>query len=583
MNHLPLLIYPVLLAILVFRGAVLSPKGQFSKDHMLPGQTRMLQGAACVGIIFHHITQQITAYGIVSKGPVTVFNDVGFLLTGLFFFCSGYGLLVSYDTKPGYLQTFLQKRLPAVLVPFWTVNLFGVLLSRFGYGIRFSLSDTLRKIFGITLINSNGWYIVEIVLFYLLFYLLFSLIRRRDIALSLLCIAVLLLVRYSFYQGHDPEGDQSHWFRGEWWYNSTIAFPAGLLYARFRSGCDRFLQKHCRFLLPAVTLLFAAAFRLSVCTVRRYGYYHETAFHGLRDARWTLLSQYAACLLFLLLILLLGMKIRLGNRALRYLGDIRAELFLIHGFFVHRIFGAVQMPEFYRFLVVTGSSIACTALLAPGIHRLTGLVTSLLLRPKFTNNTLERRIAEQKKKKRRKTLAIAAALFSLLVAALFLKAYGNRLFFAEHQFRQEYEALLAASEGDEVYWGYYEMDRSRLGEERLPWIVIHREEDRVCLLSRYGIAGSAYNQKHEAVSWEESDLRAVLNSDSSLQCFSRYEAEKILPLAGDTITLLTAAEASAFFSTDEERQLVITEAARQDGTNINTMSKHHRCCSITYS
>jgi len=42
---------------------------------------------------------------------------------------------------------------------------------------------------------------------------------------------------------------------------------------------------------------------------------------------------------------------------------------------------------------------------------------------------------------------------------------------------------------------------------------------------------------------------------------------------GDLITLLTVEEAAGFFEDAEDRELAITSAAEQDGTNINRMSK----------
>ena len=54
------------------------------------------------------------------------------------------------------------------------------------YGIHYNFRESLENIFGITLINGNGWFIVEIVLLYLLFYALFTLIKNKDVALFLL-------------------------------------------------------------------------------------------------------------------------------------------------------------------------------------------------------------------------------------------------------------------------------------------------------------------------------------------------------------------------------------------------------------
>ena len=48
-----------------------------------------------------------------------------------------------------------------------------------------------------------------------------------------------------------------------------------------------------------------------------------------------------------------------------------------------------------------------------------------------------------------------------------------------------------------------------------------------------------------------------------------------IPVDGDLITLLTPEQAGRLFASDKDRELSITTAAQLQGTNINTMSKHH--------
>jgi hypothetical protein len=107
----------------------------------------------------------------------------------------------------------------------------------------------------------------------------------------------------------------------------------------------------------------------------------------------------------------------------------------------------------------------------------------------------------------------------------------------------------------------------------MTWIVVYKENDRVCLLSEYGIAGSWYNQRHVETSWEECDLRKLLNSNKFMNIFSKKEKELILPLDGDIISLLTASQALEIFDNDKERELAITDMAIYNGVNINTPSK----------
>ena len=149
-------------------------------------QSKMMRAAACIGVILHHLTQQVTGYGAFPKGPVTILNYCGILFTAVFFFFSGYGLISGLYNKKDYLNGFLRKRLLSVLIPFWVINTLGVLLRTVFYGAVYSVKAVLFDITGITLVNSNGWYIIEIAIFYILFYLIFSLIKNRKAAALIL-------------------------------------------------------------------------------------------------------------------------------------------------------------------------------------------------------------------------------------------------------------------------------------------------------------------------------------------------------------------------------------------------------------
>lgn len=581
MKNAILLIYPILLLILTFYGAGFSKGGRVSSCFLDLEQTKMIQAAACVGIVLHHITQQVTSYGVYVKGPITVFNYIGFLFTALFFFFSGYGLIISLKTKQDYLHSFLYRRLPAVLVPFWIINALGVLLQTFGYGIHTTPSQVLCDIFGITLINSNGWFIVEIVVFYLFFYVFFRLIRNRDIALVLLCLAVLAVMVYSSRLGHDPVGDQAHWFRGEWWYNSTITFLFGLLFARFQEKMTRLFQKTWMILLPASAILTVVFLQRSIYYIVRGGYY-ETATslyessQGLGSmvpplAGRTLIAQSAACIAFTMVVLLLQMRIHLGNRALKYTGTISRELFLIHGYFVMRIFGSVPMNDFLRYAVILVCSIACTALISPLIRRLVRLVIRFLEGIVSSLEASARAAAEEfGKKDHRRLIWIAASI--TLVILVSIPLYRN--YRAKQEYDLECAALSDAAIGDEVLWGRYETDPSKLGKERLAWIVIGKDGDQLCLLTKYGIASGYYHQKHEEVAWEDCDLRKRLNSDAFTGIFSRYEKRNIVPVDGDILTLMTLDQVKEVFPTKQDRVCSPTASAEKHGVNVDRLSHY---------
>ena len=80
MESLLLCIFPAIVLIIMLIGIKFAPKGSIHEDFMSLQQGKILQGLAAIGIIFHHLTQQITNYGNVWKGPITIFSSMGILL-----------------------------------------------------------------------------------------------------------------------------------------------------------------------------------------------------------------------------------------------------------------------------------------------------------------------------------------------------------------------------------------------------------------------------------------------------------------------------------------------------------------------
>ncbi len=573
MQEAVLMIYPVLWIVMIFYGAGVSKRGETASSFLCLEQSKMIQACACIGIILHHVTQQITVYGLRPKGPVTVFSYIGFIFSGLFFFFSGYGLILSLDNKPDYLKTFLQKRLPAVLIPFWLINLCIVLSDRFIFGIKNNIISSLKNISGITLINGNGWFIIEIVILYLLFYSLFLLIRKRDIALVLLCLCTVLIIMFGFCRGHDPSGNQSHWFRGEWWFNSTIAFAFGLIFARFREAIVGFSKRFYAAVLVFSAIASVLIVYASYYVVKYYGYYHDKIVRGRRDALWTLGVQMLACVVISYFVVIMNMKITLGNPVLKRISSIQLPLFLVHGYFANRVFGGMEISDFARYAAVLVSGIACAALLKLPIDFMVKEITKRLTAIRIVGDTLEAKNREALRQRRNRILRITCAVAVILLLLSGLALTIGRSAILKKEFEQEMVTLKSAKEGDTVTFGRFDTDLSRYGKERVTWIVVKVEGEKKCLLSEKGLGGSYYYQKHEAISWEESDLRKLLTSNEYTDMFSSAEASVIRPNDGDMLTILTVKEAQEFFSSDEERELDITDAAEKNGTNTNVLSK----------
>ena len=571
-----LLLYPIGLLLLTFFGAKYAGKGEFC-DRLWDGeQAGMIKAFACIGVILHHVTQLVTVYGAVSFGPITLFNSLGILFTSLFFFFSGYGLVYRVMHQPDYLDGFLLHRLPAVLVPFFLSNIIGVLIRLYYQNIPTAKVDIVKAVFGLVLLNGNGWYFVEIFFLYLAFYFSFKWIKNKDISICFLGIATVIIIYIGFQNGHDTSTVGDHWFMGEWWYNSTIVFIMGVLVARFRERVLAFSKKHYTKLLILTAILFVVVFRVEEYVLDVYGYYRESiVIDAINNKTVTLFAQMVLCIIFTWLVLLVNMKIAIGNKALSYISKISTEIFLLHGLFVKQIFSFRNWNVMLIYFVVIVCGIASASVLYLVDRPVIALIQSFG-KGKGYLKKCEPDLLRQRREKKRKCLIRGVVSVILLAGVAYLCFEGyDRLIRTPLVCKKEIQALKNASVGDEVWFGRYESDLVKPGKERISWLILERKGNQYLLVAKKGLAGSVYHQKHAKIRWEQSNLQNYLNETVYKEMFSSSEQKYIIsnPETEEMISLLSVKQAQTLFKNEESRQLALTEAAISEGTNVNYRSK----------
>ena len=576
MNHYELLIYPAILLLVTFYGCRLAKRNEFVEQIWSREESRMLQAVACVGVILHHVTQQITSYGQAYKGPITIMSSMGILFTSIFFFFSGYGLITSIRTNPEYLDGFLKHRLTIILVPFFVCNCIHVLVRLYVQRIPTTGINIVKAIFGLVLLNGNGWFIVEIFYLYIIFYLLFRFLKNKDLALALLCLATCLIIYVGYCNGHDTSTVGDHWFMGEWWYNSTIVFIMGLLFARFKEGVVGFAKKYYPVHLVITTVLFLIIFRWEEYILNTCGYYREFShISNVSSKSITLCAQMLLCIIFMWLVLLICMKVSLGNVVLKKLGLISTEVFLVHGLFLNSIFDFKGVKFFYIYLIVLVCGIAAAAV----VHVLDSVIISHIHSIGKSKDYLREcntdLIRERKDRKIRLIKRILIIVILLMLGVGLISNVYNKAVRQPRESAQEIEEIGRAQVGDIVRFGRYETNYLTPGDERIDWIVLDIKDGNVLLISRDALAGGTYHAKHEEISWADSDMHSILNEQMYPKLFSEGEMAYIAdnPETGDKLSLLSALEADKYFTDDYSRQVVPTSVAIKEGTNLNSRSK----------
>lgn len=328
MEYLVYLIYPLMLAALLV-GSRLSKKGEWNDEFMDYSQTKYLQGFLAVCIMLHHIGQEMCAPWQTYKlyPGLEFFVPLGYVFVGIFMLCSGYGLMISFEKKPDYLsKRFFKKRvLPLVIGYYVSAWIFFVV--RVLMGQRMSRWDVFCMLSGIKLANPYGWFAFAMPFFYLFFYLSFRFSRKPVLTTTLCVFAYTFLgtcINHNVYL-----------MTGQWWYNCVHMFWVGLLVAKYRSRLFAWAKEKYTLKVVICVLLLHGAWYLTNYLQAVFSYYGEDA--GLPmyltvGCRWMcLLGDMLYTTLVGFFILLVGMKLRIGNRFLGFMGTVTFEFYIIHG------------------------------------------------------------------------------------------------------------------------------------------------------------------------------------------------------------------------------------------------------------
>ena len=298
---------------------------RFNENAMGLEQTKAILGIFSIGIILHHVALKTMGDGGAAK-VFSPFLGIGYLFVAYFFFCSGYGLYKSFLAKEDYLKGFLGKRIIPLLISFFA-------------------ADTLFQLARLSRVdpafpaNTYSWFIFVIVIMYCIFFACFKLFKKNaELAVLgatiLWCIGCRLLYAETY------------------WYNSVLAFPAGLLLARHEEKINAFVKK-CYFAVGAAFIIITGIFIfLSTNDMRLYNMFSAInsgiSFDAVKEIQTVL--QCGCAVLFCGAIFIISLKLKLRGKVLSFLGSMTLEIYLVHvlfiEFFAEKFIGEGE-PLFY--------------------------------------------------------------------------------------------------------------------------------------------------------------------------------------------------------------------------------------------
>ena len=355
--YLTYTVYALLLALFIWGGKFAGfKKDQFHEDSSSLDSFMSLRGFAAICVILHHISQENSfqmANGYGSRpGELSIFVNAGYLFVAIFFFCSGFGLIKSLETKPDYFNGFMKKRVVKTLViPYYvSILIYGVL--RFAIGERFAPLQWVSHLLGFSMMNEYAWYPVIAAILYTAFYLIFKNIKNRKICYLLMAIVIILLGMIFCVNGHftwwaGPKNwwlgasplhekwwaqQKVFWLSGEWWINSCPAFFIGMIFARFEMQIRSWFKKLYWGKFALVLLLTLTAYVLSGYGQWHFGWWTEYNGNGpdigKKIATYFCVIPYS--MLFPICLFTIMLKYKVSNPVSRFFGKLSLETYMMN-------------------------------------------------------------------------------------------------------------------------------------------------------------------------------------------------------------------------------------------------------------
>ncbi|MBQ9983283.1 MAG: acyltransferase family protein [Lachnospiraceae bacterium] len=297
------------------------------------------RGWIAIVIIVGHVVADYS-----SSILTTVLSRTQFILVAFFFFVSSYGLTKSFYKKDHYLSSFLVKKIVYLVTLAFISYLIYCVLDVFVADISGYIPNSVKE-FPKTFWISTNWYMWELLIWYVIFYISFRLSDHKKRVVMAWMLSIGAAVCFYALNGEPC------------WYASVITFPLGISLFMNENRLLKFF-KNIRGYICLVILLCVGMMALLFPNTNIIG--------GM--------LRNVMCLAVMLVIILIGSKVEIGNPVIRVLNKISAELYLMQFPFL------IMTREYDNWLIRMVIVLVCTFLAAGILHILNLNVKRLLER-----------------------------------------------------------------------------------------------------------------------------------------------------------------------------------------------------------
>lgn len=292
-----LLFFVLIIGIVAYQSKIYK-KEQWNLKYMQQRDTNCIKGIFLFFVFGAHYLQYVNVSGKLDLPYIWVNRFLGQGIVTLFLFYSGYGIYYSLKNKGlKYAEQMSRKRIIPVAVHFWAALILYFILNTV-LGKEYSLQKNLLAFTGWTSVGNSNWYIFAVFWCYVFTWIIFGVWKKAK-KQGLILVTVLVL-GYILVMCQKKPGER-------WWYNTVLVYPAGMWFSFYQEKIERFIKKRYAVLLP-------------ICMAGTI---------GLRLFTDNLCVYLFWSLLFAITVILLTMKISVGNSLLEWMGVHTFEIYIL--------------------------------------------------------------------------------------------------------------------------------------------------------------------------------------------------------------------------------------------------------------
>ncbi len=267
-------------------------------DEALTADRTVMINGFFVGIImFSHFNGYVKLDGVLNGIYLRIFKEISQLMVTTFLFYSGYGIFESIKYKNCYIKTFFKKRFLKVYIAFALAIVLFILLNAF-LNIQYPLKTILLSFTAWSDIGNSNWFMFATFYLYIVVMISFNLFKKDNYK-AFLCIIIGTLL-YMILCWKTKSGA---------WFNTILCFDFGMFVSLFKAEIFKFFKSKWNYILSFIIIL------LLMYLCHSHGY------------TFLMYEIYSIC--FVSLILLVSMKIKIGNKMLHFLGKNTFNIYIL--------------------------------------------------------------------------------------------------------------------------------------------------------------------------------------------------------------------------------------------------------------